>query len=146
MGHIGIVETVGLMTLLTVEVRMLVVVVLMTMTVAELVLGAVAAALDGVYQMVLLEEHQGTEYVRLVDSQDLPLEFCQRLGLHGRGKGLGHHDTVGGGFDAVLLEQSDAGCFVHDGWGYYLILLQRYKIILNFSLFTLHFSLLFVSL
>ena len=75
-------QTVRLLTLFTVEVRVLVVVVLLTMTVTELIPRAVAAPLDGVHQVVLAEERQGTEDVRLVDGADPTFQLCQRQWQH----------------------------------------------------------------
>jgi hypothetical protein len=93
---------------------MLIVIVLMIVTMTEFILCAIAATLNGMYQMVLLKKHQGTKHIRLVDCQDLTLQFCQRLWLHRGSQGLCYHNTIGGGFDIVLFEQSNTGCFVHD--------------------------------
>ena len=93
--------------------RVLVIVVVMVVTVAEFVFRSVAAALDGMDQMVLAEKRQGAEYIRLVDGSYSVLQFCQRLRQHGGGQSLHHHNTVGSGFDMVLFEQSDTACFVH---------------------------------
>lgn len=114
MGHFGIVEAVGLVALLTIEVRMLVVVMIMVMTMAEFVFRTIVTAFDGMYEMVLTEEHKTSEDVRLIDGLDPALQFGERLGLHGGCEGPGQHDAVGGGLDAVVLEQCDVGCFVHD--------------------------------
>lgn len=114
MGHFGIVEAVGLVALLTVEVGVLVVVMIMVMTMAEFVFRTIVTAFDGMYEMVLTEEHKTSEDVRLIDGLDPALQFGERLGLHGGCEGPGQHDAVGGGLDAVVLEQCDVGCFVHD--------------------------------
>ena len=53
--HFQSVEAVGLMTHLTVEVRVLVVIMLMAVTVAELIARTVIAPLDGVYDASLME-------------------------------------------------------------------------------------------
>jgi hypothetical protein len=50
------VKAVSALTYLAEEVRMLVVVVLLAVTVAEFVFRAVANALDGMYQMILTEQ------------------------------------------------------------------------------------------
>ena len=54
--HLQMVETVGALTYLTVEMGMLVIIVFLTVTVTEFVFRAVAATLDGMYQMVLTEQ------------------------------------------------------------------------------------------
>jgi hypothetical protein len=54
---------------------MLVVVVVMTVTVAELIAYAVAAAFDGMYKMMLTEEREGSEDIRLVNGLDPALQF-----------------------------------------------------------------------
>jgi len=114
MGHFGIVEAVGLVALLTVEVGVLVVVMLMVVTMAELIFRALVATLNGMHKMMLTKEHQTTEDIRLVDGLNPALQFGERLGLHGGCEGPGQHDAVGGGLDAVLFEQCDVGRFVHD--------------------------------
>ena len=75
--HVQVVQTVGLLAYLTEEVRVLILVVFMVMTVAEFVASTVAATLDSVDEMVLTEQRQGTEHVRLVDSTYPALYFCQ---------------------------------------------------------------------
>lgn len=105
MGHFGIVETVGLVALLTVEMGVLVVVMIMVMTMAEFIFRTIVAAFDGMYEMVLTEEYKTSEDVRLVDGLNPALQFGERLGLHGGCESPGQHDAVGGGLDAVLLEQ-----------------------------------------
>jgi hypothetical protein len=49
---------------------MLILVVIMIMTMAELVAGAVAAALDGMDEVMLTEQRQSPEHIRLVDGHD----------------------------------------------------------------------------
>ena len=117
-------QTVCLLTHFTEEVRMLVVVMLMTMTVTELVFSAIAAAFDGMYQMVFAKECQGTEHIRFVDGSYPVLQFSQRLRQHRRCQSLHHNYTVGGGLNIMLFEQSDTGCFVH----FFLFCVQRYVI------------------
>ena len=79
--HIGIVETEGLLTSLTEEVRMLVVVVLVVVAVAELITHTLAAALDDMHEVMLAKEGQGTEDVRLVDGQDLIFQLREGDGM-----------------------------------------------------------------
>ena len=54
---------------------MLVVVVVVAVTVAELIAYAVAAAFNGVYEMMLTEEREGSEDIRLVDGLDPALQL-----------------------------------------------------------------------
>ena len=82
--HFRIVEAVSLLTLFTIEVRMLVIIMFVAVAVAEFIPRAIAVAFNRMDQMVLTEEIQRTEDVRLVDGANLPFQFCQRLGLHGR--------------------------------------------------------------
>ena len=74
-GQLHAVETISLLTHLTIEVGMLVVVVVVAVTVAELIAYAVAAAFNGVYEMMLTEEREGSEDIRLVDGLDPALQF-----------------------------------------------------------------------
>jgi len=106
-------QAVGLLADLTEEVGVLVVVMVMAVAVAEFVLRAVAAALNGMYQMMLAEQGEGTEHIRLVDGRYPALQFRQRLRQHGGGQFPHHHDAVCSGLDTVLFEQSDTSCFVH---------------------------------
>ena len=70
------VKAVSALTNLAEEVRMLVVVVLLAVTVAEFVFRAVAAALDDMYQMVLTEQGESPKDIRLVDSLYPPFQLC----------------------------------------------------------------------
>ena len=104
--HLQMVEAVGSLAYLTIEVGVLVIVMLLTVTVAEFIFSAVAAAIDGVYQMVFTEQGEGTEDVRLVDSGNATFQLCQRLRQHGTGQCSHHYDTVGSGLNAMLFEQA----------------------------------------
>ncbi len=72
---------------------------------AELVAGAVAAVLDRVHEVVLLEQREASEYSRLVDRADLVLQLheAQRTAL-GKER-LRHNQPVGRGFHPVPLKQ-----------------------------------------
>ena len=70
------VKAVSALTYLAEEVRMLVVVVLLAVTVAEFVFRAVAAALDGMHQMMFPEQGESTEDIRLIDGSNPPFQFC----------------------------------------------------------------------
>ena len=69
------VETIGLLAHLTVEVGVLVVIVVVAVTVAEFIAYAVAAAFNGMYEMVLTEEREGSEDIRLVNGLDPALQL-----------------------------------------------------------------------
>ena len=56
---------------------MLVLVMVVVVTMTEFVSCAVAATLDGVHEMVLTEQRQGTKHVRLVYRHDPALQLCQ---------------------------------------------------------------------
>ena len=75
MWYLHAVETIGLLAHLTVEVGMLVVVVVVAVTVAEFIAYAVAAAFNGMYEMVLTEEREGSEGIRLVNGLDPALQL-----------------------------------------------------------------------
>ena len=54
---------------------MQVVIVVVAMTMAELIAYAVAAAFDGMYEVMFTEEREGSEDVRLVNGLDPALQF-----------------------------------------------------------------------
>lgn len=112
--NLRVVETERASALLTMEVWMLVVVVVVPMTVAELVAQAIAI-LDDMHEVLFSEEREGTEDVRLVDGRNLMLQLCQRLWQHGGTEGSHHDNPVGGGLDIMLFKQSDTVFFFHHG-------------------------------
>jgi hypothetical protein len=114
LGHLYPIETVCLLALLAIEVRMQIVVVVIMVTMTELVAGTIATTLDGVHQVVLAEKRKGTENIGFVYRLYTMLKLCQRLRLDGRSQGLDHHNTVGCGLDTMLFEQSNIIRFVHD--------------------------------
>jgi hypothetical protein len=73
--YLHAVETIGLLAHLTVEVGVLVVIVVVAVTVAEFIAYAVAAAFNGMYEMVLTEEREGSEDIRLVNGLDPALQL-----------------------------------------------------------------------
>ena len=137
LGHFNTIETIRLLAHLTVEVWVLVVIVVLAVTTAELIACAVAATFDGMHQVLLTEEGEGSEDIRLVDGLDPALQFRQRLGQHRAGQRLHHHDAIGSGFDVVLLEQLDVGSLIHLSL-FCRIRLQRYKIISRNRFFCLY--------
>ena len=92
---------------------MLIVVVLVIVTMAELVSDAVGTALDGVYKVVLPEQGERTEDVRLVDGLDPSFQLSQRLGLHRTRQSSRYHNPVGRRLHTMLFEQTNIRLFVH---------------------------------
>ena len=86
------------------EVWMLVIVVVVPMTVAELVAQAIAV-LDDMHEVLLSEEREGTEDVRLVDGADGMFKFDERHGSHGRGESLDDDNAIGRWPDVVSVEK-----------------------------------------
>ena len=74
-GQLHAVKAIGLLANLTKEVWVLVVIVVMTVTMTEFIAYAIAATFDGVYEMVLTEEREGSEDIRLVDGLDPALQL-----------------------------------------------------------------------
>lgn len=101
--HFRIVEAVNLLTLFTIEVRMLVIIMFVAVAVAEFISRAIAVAFNRMNQMVLTEEIQRTEDIRLVDAQNLILQLRQRNRTQGLHQFLQHDNTVSRRFYAVLL-------------------------------------------
>jgi hypothetical protein len=114
LGHLYPIQAVSLLALLAIKMWVQVVVVVIMVTMAELVAGAVAHAFDGVYQVVLAEECEGTENIGFVDRLYAMLQLGQRLRLDRRSQSLGHNNTVGRGLNAMLFKQSNIVRFVHD--------------------------------
>ena len=90
--------------MLTMEMWVLVVVVVVPMTVAELVAQAIAI-LDDMYEVFLAEECEGTEDVRLVDGADGMFKFDERHGSHGRGESLDDDNAIGRWPNVVSVEK-----------------------------------------
>ena len=100
-----VVQTNGTATLLAEEMHMLIIIKFLVMAQAQFVLHAAVAALNGMYQVLFLEECQGTEDAGLVEGKDGILQV-----FHGHWalcimERLGDDDSIGGGFDAVGFEQ-----------------------------------------
>lgn len=75
--HLQMVEAVSALTNFAEEVRVLVVVVLLAVTMAEFIFRAVAAALNRMHQMMFPEQGESTEDIRLIDGSNPPFQFCQ---------------------------------------------------------------------
>lgn len=84
---------------------MLVVVVVVPMTVAELIAQAFAI-FDDMHEVFLSEECEGTEDVRLVDGADGMFKFDERHGSHGRGESLDDDNAIGRWPNVVSVEKS----------------------------------------
>ena len=78
-------------------------VVLVVVAMTEFIAHTLAAALDDMHEVVLSEECQGAEDVRLVDAQDFIFQFRQGDGMQCLHQFLQHDDTVSRRLDAVLL-------------------------------------------
>ena len=89
-----VVETERASALITMEVWMLVIVVVVPMTMAELVAQAIAV-LDDMHEVFFTEEREGAEDVRLVDGADGMFKFDERHGSHGRGESLDDDNAIG---------------------------------------------------
>ena len=86
-------QTIGASTPLAEEMHVQVVVGIGIVTVAQLVAYAVATVLDDVHQMVFLEQCQSPEHTRLIDRQNLILQFRQRHGATCSGHSLQHQGS-----------------------------------------------------
>ena len=112
-----VVETERASALITMEVWMLVIVVVVPMTMAELVAQAIAV-LDDMHEVFFSEEREGTEDVRLVDGADGMFKFDERHRPQGRGESLDDDNAIGRWPDVVSVEKSGVvqwelrGCFV----------------------------------
>ena len=102
--NLCVVEAECASALLTMEVWMLVVVVVVPMTMAELVAQAIAV-LDDMYEVLFSEEREGTEDIRLVDGADGVFEFDERHRSHGRGESLDDDNAIGCWPDVVSVEK-----------------------------------------
>ena len=102
--NLRVVEAERASALLTMEVWMLVVVVVVPMTVAELVAQAIAI-LDDMHEVFFTEEREGTEDVRLVDGADGMFKFDERHRSHGRGESLDYDNAIGRWPDVVSVEK-----------------------------------------
>ena len=104
--HGDIFHTEGPVTFLTVEMGVEVaVMVILLVAVADFVLYIVAAVLDGVDKMSLLEGCQGSEDVGLVDRVDLRLQFRHGHGAPGLGQTPGYQNPVGSQADTMSAQQ-----------------------------------------
>jgi hypothetical protein len=105
--HVQVVEAEGLLTSLAKEVRVLILIMVIAVAVAQFIACAIATAFDGMHHVMVSEERQGTEHIRLINRLYPPFQFCQRERLDRLCQSLGHHDAVGCGFNAMRLEQRD---------------------------------------
>lgn len=99
------------------EVWVLVVVMVVIIAVAEFIAQAIAV-LDDMHEVLLSEEREGTEDVRLVDGADGMFKFDERHGSHGRGESLDDDNAIGRWPDVVSVEKCGVvqwelrGCFM----------------------------------
>lgn len=93
------------MALLAIEVWVLVVVDVVVVAAAQFVAHAVASVFNDMHQVLLAEGSECAEHVRLVDAQYFVFELGERKRSMRVGQCLEHDDAVGGGLDAVMVEQ-----------------------------------------
>ena len=99
------------------EVWVLVVVMVVIIAVAEFIAQAIAV-LDDMHEVLLSEEREGTEDVRLVDGADGMFKFDERHRPHGRGESLDDDNAIGRWPDVVSVEKCGVvqwelrGCFM----------------------------------
>jgi hypothetical protein len=103
--HMKFMQAVGLMTLFTKEVNMLIIVLLRVMAVAPLILSSSINALYGMNQMILPEKHERTENIRLIDRQNPILQFRHGKGALPFRKSLHDKDTIGSRTNAMGFQQ-----------------------------------------
>ncbi len=99
-----VVEAERASALLTMEVWVLVVVMVVIIAVAEFIAQAIAV-LNDMHEVLLSEEREGTEDVRLVDGADGMFKFDERHGSHGRGESLDYDNAIGCWPDVVSVEK-----------------------------------------
>ena len=95
-------QTVGAMALFAVEMDVQVIILVVAVAMAEFIAHAASAVVDDMDQMMLAEEGQRTEDARLVDRQDLVLQFGERQRAPGLSQSLSHDNAIGRGLDAVV--------------------------------------------
>ena len=101
--YFRIVEAIGLLTLLAEEMRMDILIMVVIVAVTELIAHALAAPFDDMHEVVLTEERQRTEDVRLVDGQNPCFQLCERHRSQAFRQLPHYDDTVGRRLDAMLL-------------------------------------------
>ena len=107
------VQAVGALTLFAVEVYVQVVVHILVVAVAQLIAHALAAPFYHMHQVLLPEECQRAEDVRLVDGLYLRLQLGECRRAQAPCQLPHHHDAVGRRLNAVRLQQLCTVCFVH---------------------------------
>ena len=111
--HRDMVQTVGLLTSLAIEMDVQVVVNTVMAAMTQLIAHSVTTILNDVYQVVFAEQRQRTEDARLVDSQYLILQLAQRHGATRTIQRSQDNQTVGRGFDVMFFQQCGISVFVH---------------------------------
>ena len=104
-GDFYVIQTKGLMTMLTKEMHVNVIIVFMAETMAQFIAHTISSVLDDMDEMMLLEEVKSTEDARLVNGQNLCFQLTQRHRTVASQQGINHDNAIGCGFDAMRLHQ-----------------------------------------
>ena len=102
--YFRIVEAIGLLTLLAEEMRMDILIMFVIMAMAEFIPYSLAATLYHMHKVVLTEECQRSEDIRLVDGQNPTFQLCEGYRSQAFSQLFYHDNTVGRRLDAVLLQ------------------------------------------
>ena len=79
-------------------------IVLVVMAVADLIPGTVRTPFDDMHQVMLLEQTERPEDVRLVDGENLVFQLSQCHRTHSRSQFSDYDDAIGRRLNAVLLK------------------------------------------
>lgn len=109
----NLMEAIGLVATFTEEMHMLIFVLFLIMTVAELIFSAAVPVFYGMHQMMRMEKHEGTEDIGFVDGKNGIFQFLHRYRSLRYPQGLDDDDTIGGGFDTTLQQQFYALLLIH---------------------------------
>ena len=112
-GYLRIVEAIGLLTLFTEEMRMDILIMVVILAMAEFIAHSLTAPFNDMHEMVLTEECQCTEDIRLVDGQNLRFQLCERHRAQACGQCPHHDDAVRRRLDTVFLQQLCTISLVH---------------------------------
>ena len=102
--HLTIVEAIGLLASLTVEVGMYIFIVIVIVAVTDLISGTIGVSFDDMHKPMLLEETECTEDVRLVDGENLVFQLSQCHRTHSRSQFPDYDDTISCRLNAVLFK------------------------------------------
>ena len=120
---VDVVEAERTLTRLTIEVDVHILVLIDSVTCAELIFHLTLTILKGMDKMMCLEEHQRAEDTRLVDGVKLSFESRHRYGAVLRGESIDNDYPVCRGLYAMVIEH-----------------LLLYAVIINVIIFVCHIS------